>query len=179
MGANPRIRPVAPVFACLALVASAPVASAQSGSSSQTLSGLNAGYGRTPGQENRPVNPRTRDGGYNRVIVDGVILTDETSVSARARALADAQAGVGGGGTAIGNQLNVVVQGSWNTVVVTSTQVNTGVVTAVSSSAARPPEAAPASPSSAQAPAQAPTPAPAQAPAEGELNGALVMDFLP
>ena len=35
-----------------------------------------------------------------------------------------------GGSTAIGNQLNVVVQGSWNTVIVNSNQTNNGDVTA-------------------------------------------------
>ena len=35
-----------------------------------------------------------------------------------------------GGSTAIGNQLNVVVQGSRNTVIVNSTQTNTGAINA-------------------------------------------------
>ena len=35
-----------------------------------------------------------------------------------------------GGATAIGNNLNVTVQGNWNTVIIDSTQINNGDVTA-------------------------------------------------
>ena len=35
-----------------------------------------------------------------------------------------------GGATAIGNNLTVITQGSWNTVIVNSTQINNGDVTA-------------------------------------------------
>jgi holdfast attachment protein HfaA len=34
-------------------------------------------------------------------------------------------------GTAVGNQLNVITQGSWNTVIVDSTQINNGNQTTV------------------------------------------------
>jgi hypothetical protein len=43
-------------------------------------------------------------------------------------------AGFGAGiasGTAVGNQLNVITQGSWNTVIVNSTQINNGNQTTV------------------------------------------------
>ena len=47
----------------------------------------------------------------------------------------DAVAGVGAGSgsTAIGNNLVVVTQGSWNTVIINSTQTNNGNVSASSS----------------------------------------------
>lgn len=95
---------------------------------------FNAGYGRWAGQENRPVDVSTRDANGNRVIVDGLILTGEDQSSfSRAGGAADAFAGVGavgGGATAIGNNLVVVTQGNYNTVIVNSSQVNNGPVTA-------------------------------------------------
>lgn len=95
---------------------------------------FNAGYGRYSGQENRAVDVTTRDANGNRVIVDGLILTGEDQSSfSRAGGAADAFAGVGalgGGATAIGNNLVVVTQGNHNTVIVNSSQVNNGPVTA-------------------------------------------------
>jgi holdfast attachment protein HfaA len=90
---------------------------------------FNAGYGRGggPGQT-------TRDANGNRVVVDGLILSgDDQSSFASATGAADAFAGVGavgGGASAIGNNLVVVTQGSNNTVIVNSSQVNNGSVTA-------------------------------------------------
>lgn len=120
------------LLAC-ALTAAAGGAAAQSMASSSAQ--YNAGYGRTPSQETRPVNPSTRDANGNRVIVDGVMQTGvDQSVYARASAsgAVDSYAGAGavGGATAIGNNLTVVVQGSWNTVIVDSTQINNGDVVA-------------------------------------------------
>ena len=95
---------------------------------------FNAGYGRYSGQENRPVDITTRDANGNRVVVDGLILTGEDQSSfSRASGAADAFAGVGalgGGASAIGNNLVVVTQGNYNTVIVNSSQVNNGPVTA-------------------------------------------------
>jgi holdfast attachment protein HfaA len=95
---------------------------------------FNAGYGRYSGQENQPVDVTTRDANGNRVIVDGLILTGQDQSSfARASGAADAFAGVGsvgGGASAIGNNLVVVTQGSNNTVIVDSTQINNGNVSA-------------------------------------------------
>lgn len=92
------------------------------------------------GDEPRPDEPAlpvgTRDANNNRVVVNGVM---QTGVGVQA-----AGQGTGGVGqssstgnqyssaTAIGNQLNVVVNGNWNTVVVNSTQTNNGTVTATS-----------------------------------------------
>ncbi len=121
-------------FAACAAVAlgMAPAAHAQS---IQTNSAeFNAGYGRVPGQENRVVDVSTRDAFGNRIIVDGLILTGEDQSSfSSATGAADAFAGVGavgGGATAIGNNLVVVTQGNYNTVIVNSSQVNNGSVTA-------------------------------------------------
>jgi holdfast attachment protein HfaA len=125
-------------------LAGAALLAAAAGAQGQTMStssaSFEAGYGRAPGQENRPVDPGTRDANGNRVIVDGIIQTGaDQSVYARANAwgAGDAFAGAGatGGATAIGNNLVVVTQGSWNTVVIDSTQINNGDVSAGATSA--------------------------------------------
>jgi len=121
------------LFAGAALAALAGTAAAQSLETS--ASELNAPYGRYNGQENRPISPSTRDANGNRVIVDGIMqIGSDQSVFARTGAwgAADSYAGAGavGGATAIGNNLVVITQGSWNTVIVNSTQINTGDVTA-------------------------------------------------
>ena len=95
-------------------------------------------YGVSPGAENRPYQG-ARGAGGNRVVINGVIQSG-ASVSAEAQARSRAFAGgvghafggVGGGifaqsnATAIGNQLNVVVDGRYNTVIVNSRQINNG-----------------------------------------------------
>ncbi|MFN3523081.1 MAG: holdfast anchoring protein HfaA [Phenylobacterium sp.] len=108
-------------------------AGAQAQSMSANSASFNAGYGRVAGEENRPVDVSTRDANGNRVIVDGLILTGEDQSSfSRAWGAADAYAGVGaqGGASAIGNNLVVITQGSNNTVIVDSTQINNGNVSA-------------------------------------------------
>lgn len=91
------------------------------------------GYGY--GEEQSGYDANTRDANGNRVILDGRIMTgmDQSSLSmssASAGSWAQATAGAGFGGitsgTAIGNQLNVITQGNWNTVIVNSTQTNNG-----------------------------------------------------
>jgi len=107
-------------------------------SMSTNSASMNAGYGRSAGQENRMVEYSTRDANGNRVIVDGVMLTgSDQSVfsSSRSSGSLDAYSGVGGvggyaGSTAIGNNLTVITQGNNNTVIVNSSQVNNGNVTA-------------------------------------------------
>ncbi len=95
----------------------------------------NGGYGRNPGQENRLPTYGSRDANGNRVIVDGLILGGEDQ-SVFASASAGVSSGVsgvgswGGSNTAIGNNLVVVTQGNYNTVIVSSNQVNNGDVTA-------------------------------------------------
>jgi holdfast attachment protein HfaA len=125
------MRALAAGTALAALVAGRGQAQTLSTSAAQ----YNAGYGRSFGAENQPINPAGRDANGNRVIVDGVIQTGaDQSVYAAGGAwgAGDAWAGAGalGGATAIGNNLVVVTQGSWNTVIVDSTQINNGDVTA-------------------------------------------------
>lgn len=101
----------------------------------QSAAGYNAGYGRVLGQENQPVSSTTRDANGNRVIIDGVIqVGGDQSLFARfgATGAVDAYAGAGalGGASAIGNNLTVVTQGNWNTVIINSVQTNSGTVSA-------------------------------------------------
>lgn len=94
----------------------------------------NAGYGRYAGSENHPVDVSTRDANGNRVIIDGIIQRGEDQSSFTSGwGAGDSYSGVGslgGGSTAIGNNLVVVTQGNYNTVIVNSTQINNGKVTA-------------------------------------------------
>lgn len=110
---------------------------------------FNAGYGRLPGQENRPVSYSNRDANGNLVMIDGIIQsgvgsgsgsvsgsqssTGSSSSSASASSGAGSSAsgvGASGGASAVANNLTVITQGNNNTVIVTSTQVNHGNVTA-------------------------------------------------
>ena len=120
--------------ACAALAGAAQAQSMNANSAS-----YNAGYGRVAGQENRPVDVSTRDANGNRVILDGIIQTGiDQSAFASASASAGAWdsfsgVGAGSGATAIGNNLVVITQGNYNTVIVSSEQTNNGNVSAGSS----------------------------------------------
>jgi holdfast attachment protein HfaA len=85
-------------------------------------------YGINPGDESRPYDARTRDLNGNRVIIDGRIVVGDDLSSLPLGLYNGANTGMGfsGTGAAIGNQLNVNTSGSFNTVVVNSTQVNNG-----------------------------------------------------
>jgi len=74
-----------------------------------------------------PINPATRDENGNRVIINGRMQIE----GALSGGLQDGFSGGIGSAQAIGNQLNVVTQGNYNTVIVDSTQINNGDVTAV------------------------------------------------
>jgi holdfast attachment protein HfaA len=70
-----------------------------------------------------PIEASTRDENGNRVIINGRMQLEGTLSGGLMDSYGSAQA--------IGNQLNVVTQGNWNTVIVDSTQVNNGDVSAV------------------------------------------------
>ena len=125
--------------AALVAVLAPGVALAQSAGSSGAAR-FQQGYGSARAATGSATTGSTRDANGNRLIVDGIIQTGASSYSRQSGGVANAYAGAGygssgsgttiGGSTAIGNQLNVVVQGNWNTVVVNSNQVNNGDVTA-------------------------------------------------
>jgi len=114
------------------LLAAASSACAQTMAASSAA--YNAGYGRTADQENQPVNVQLTDANGNLTVENGIIRnTAAGSVFASANAGVETNfSGAGGSGTAsaIGNNLSVVVQGNYNTVIVNATQTNTGTVTA-------------------------------------------------
>lgn len=100
-------------------------------------------YGFGFGDENRPFDPSTRDRNGNRLIVDGRIITGDDLSSFSTSTLATGGQSLSGAGfagqgftqnSAVGNQLNVVTQGSFNTVIVDSTQINNGNQTAIAGS---------------------------------------------
>jgi holdfast attachment protein HfaA len=111
-----------------ALAASAAPALAQPVS---TASQWERPYGVSPGQESQPFSAGSRDAAGNRVIANGVAQTG-AGVSTRLNGGVGGQGGLGtlSAATAIGNVLNVNVQGRYNTVIVNSTQINNGDVTA-------------------------------------------------
>jgi len=121
--------------ACLAL----PAAAAAQSAGSSGMGSYQAGYGGARYTTARPQTGSTRDQNGNRLIVDGIIQSGASSYSSASGGVSSSFYGVGGdgnggtaigGSTAIGNSLNVVVQGNHNTVIVNSTQINNGNVTA-------------------------------------------------
>jgi len=90
----------------------------------------NAGYGRSLGSENRAVNPGSTSLRSGRTVVNGRILLGEESTTLSGYLGSSIETSQYGGGFAVGNQLNVIVQGDWNVVVIDSTQINNGDVTA-------------------------------------------------
>jgi holdfast attachment protein HfaA len=75
-----------------------------------------------------PINPATRDANGNREIVNGRMDIEGTLTGG----IMDGgyASGLGTSSQAIGNQLNVVTQGNYNTVIVDSTQINNGDISA-------------------------------------------------
>ncbi|WP_427791591.1 holdfast anchoring protein HfaA [Brevundimonas diminuta] len=94
-----------------------------------------AGYGGSRYTTAQASRGTTRDANGNRLVVDGIIQqngsaysrSDSSSSSSHFNGGVGSGAGTSiGGSTAIGNNLNVVVQGNRNTVVVNSNQTNNG-----------------------------------------------------
>ncbi|MEL6246165.1 MAG: holdfast anchoring protein HfaA [Pseudomonadota bacterium] len=86
-------------------------------------------YGFAYGAEDRPYEPGTRDANGNRRIVNGRIIPNSSSLTGgldTAWGQTAGASGMLGGGSIIGNQLNVITNGSFNTVIIDSTQINNG-----------------------------------------------------
>lgn len=127
------------LFGLAALAACTIAGSAAAQTMDANSASFNGGWGRYPGQENHAIDVSTRDENGNRVIVDGIIQDGsedstytETSGAGTTYSGAGSRRGRGRGGnaTAIGNNLQVITQGNYNTVIVNSTQINNGNVTA-------------------------------------------------
>jgi len=133
-----RIQIAATVLGLAALAAPALAAAQSAGSSGPSGAGsYQSGYGGARYATSRPQTGSTRDQNGNRLIVNGIIEAGASSYSSATGGVSSRYSGVGGSGgstiggsSAIGNSLNVVVQGNHNTVIVTSSQVNNGNVTA-------------------------------------------------
>ncbi len=126
-------------ISCFALaLVFAPQVQAQAASSSAEF---NIPYGKSYNDFNQPYSAGTRDANGNRTIINGLIQTGNTStLSSSLGGGFFTGAGVSSGGFlggngstgglasagAVGNQLNVVTIGSFNTVIVDSTQINNG-----------------------------------------------------
>ena len=100
-------------------------------------------YGFGYGEESTPYDANTRDRRGNRIVIDGRIITGEDlstlsqsgvagyQFSGQGAAYGNPALGYGQTNTVVGNQLNVITQGSNNTVIVDSTQINNGDQTVV------------------------------------------------
>lgn len=95
------------------------------------------GYGDARRSVSTAQTGSTRDQNGNRLIVDGLIQAGASTYSRQSGGVSQTWSGAGrsqgsarAGSTAIGNNLNVVVQGSHNTVIVNSSQTNTGDISA-------------------------------------------------
>jgi holdfast attachment protein HfaA len=107
--------------------------SALAQSASSTLSSFN----KSASSLESPVNVATRDSNGNLEIVNGVMQAPQGSIfsnltTAGASSSTSGAGATGGVGSAvaIGNNLQVSVSGNYNTVIVNSTQTNTGAITA-------------------------------------------------
>jgi holdfast attachment protein HfaA len=106
---------------------------AQAGDYNQSSS-YNSGFGSSAGSENSLQDYSMRDSNGNLTIVNGVITgssySSQSGVGSSSSSSSSSSKSSGGSATAIGNSLNVQVQGSWNTVIVDSKQINNGNQTA-------------------------------------------------
>ncbi|MBX3477555.1 MAG: holdfast anchoring protein HfaA [Brevundimonas sp.] len=136
---SPAITALSGAVAALAVLAFADAAAAQSAQAagSAGAGAFQAGYGASRYTTARQATGSTRDASGNRLIIDGIIQTGASSYSSASGGVASVYSGAGGnrgtqigGASAVGNSLNVVVQGDHNTVIVNSTQTNTGDITA-------------------------------------------------
>lgn len=121
----------------LALVVAlgAPVGVSAQSAGSSSMGTYQAGYGGSRYTTARPQTGSTRDANGNRLIIDGLVQAGASTYSSASGGVSSSFSGAGGNGaiggsTAIGNNLNVVVQGNHNTVIVNSSQVNNGAINA-------------------------------------------------
>jgi len=125
------------ITAAIATVAALPV-QGMAQTISSGIGSLEAGYGNARAMESATFNPSTRDSQGNRIIKDGVIQTGSggSQVSSGANAssavygAAFFESGANSSATAIGNLVNITVEGSNNTIVLNSIQNNSGNITA-------------------------------------------------
>ena len=92
-------------------------------------------YGSGFGDWSRPYDAGTRDSAGNRVIVDGrIIRGDDLSTLGMGMSTpwgSTSGPGMIGQSQAVGNQLNVITMGNYNTIIIDNTQINNGDQTAI------------------------------------------------
>ena len=92
------------------------------------LSEFERPYGFGYGEESRPFDAGSRDISGNRVVINGLIEggTGLGTSLYTGWGQTEGASGMLGTGTAVGNQLNVITNGSNNTVIIDATQINNG-----------------------------------------------------
>ena len=92
-------------------------------------------YGSGFGDWSQPYSAATRDSSGNRVIVDGRILhgDDLSNLNMGMNTPWGSTSGIGmlGQSQAVGNQLNVITTGNYNTIIIDNNQINNGDQTAI------------------------------------------------
>ncbi|MFN3229753.1 MAG: holdfast anchoring protein HfaA [Asticcacaulis sp.] len=127
------------VLALMALTLASPtLAQSYAGRTSGTSASMENGYGNARNRINGGFNPSTRDANNNRIISNGVIQTGQggsyfnsDGTFGGASLLLDNNTNASA--TAAGNMITIAVNGSWNTIVLNSKQVNNGNITATTS----------------------------------------------
>lgn len=97
---------------------------------------LEAGYGNARGSVTGAFNPSTRDANNNRVVQDGLIQTGQGGSQFLTGGMSGGAATLQSGAIsttnyAAGNLINLQVGGNWNTIVLNTTQINNGALSAV------------------------------------------------
>jgi holdfast attachment protein HfaA len=118
------MRTFAPALAAIALSALALTASPALAQTSDAL--MEQPIGMEWGASERPFEPGTRDANGNRTVINGRILMEGSSLPLGLGLGESGDLGGVGQSMAVGNQLNVITNGSFNTVIVDSTQINNG-----------------------------------------------------
>lgn len=128
------LRPRLALFGGATALALSFAAGAHANPAVDSASYFDTGFGGVVNDFNTPFEPGTRDAFGNRLVINGRIIPGDQMANLPPTLTGNFQpsfGGVGRGqGTAIGNLLNVVIDGNNNTVVVTSSQTNEGDVTA-------------------------------------------------
>jgi holdfast attachment protein HfaA len=120
-------------LAALAVAAGAGFAQPAAAQAASSASQFERPYGFAPGQESQPFTATSRDASNNRVVINGLINggTGLGTGLYTSWGQTEGAPGMLGSGTAIGNQLNVITNGNYNTVIIDSTQINNGDQTVV------------------------------------------------
>lgn len=116
---------ILPAFAIALISVTAAPSFAQSSGSPDGADEMSRPYGTQPGDDSRSITVGNRDANGNRVIVNG-----QAQASAYSSGVGYGGRSLFGSSSAIGNQINVIVQGNWNTVILDAQQINNGNVSA-------------------------------------------------